>query len=627
VLDRELVGLAAADARCRFVRARLVERLMTTRGWRALGFVRLGDFARERLGMSPRTLEDDAHSIRALDKLPLLGAALESGALSWTRLRLLLRTATPANERDLLDASALVPMRELGKWVRAFASASQNAQATPAPNADAPPSTDTTATLCAGSNADAGADQGADDDPFVRWSVHVSRSGRRMWRAAAEYASRSAGSPLSPGQALELVIAEASSGTPCRPRPNDAHSNDAAGGEPQRYLPPPEFHERRLRERIREREVRGRRGLLAFLAEYGEAEGFAWLDPASRDPGPARALDALLEGLRWTDAFEIERRLQQLRVLDQRLEAQMAALLRIGIDRRLLHGLGFATVALYAEARLGMSARRVWSLVAIERASWRKSRRLHTAWRDGHLTLLQATALLPVFDERHGDAWIARAREVTLRRLLDEVAWALDHEDEDGAASVASSCPPPPSDAEVRADATADITDEEVQKRAHGRDLPPGYGAPGAVRLDFALPLSVAVLLESTLDLLQTPREARWQTFERMVALALLQWRGQPRHRDPVFERDGWRCAVPGCSSRRNLHDHHVVFRSRGGGHARDNRITLCAAHHLHGVHAGVVRVDGRAPDGLRWELGCTTGRPPLMRLLGDRIVPSPSSV
>ena len=28
------------------------------------------------------------------------------------------------------------------------------------------------------------------------------------------------------------------------------------------------------------------------------------------------------------------------------------------------------------------------------------------------------------------------------------------------------------------------------------------------------------------------------------------------------------------------------------------------AAHHLHGVHAGYLRVRGSAPGGLRWELG-----------------------
>src|SRR5438477_450416 len=93
----------------------------------------------------------------------------------------------------------------------------------------------------------------------------------------------------------------------------------------------------------------------------------------------------------------------------------------------------------------------------------------------------------------------------------------------------------------------------------------------------------------------------------------------QPRHRDPIFARDGWRCAVPACTSRRNLHDHHLLFRSRGGGNARDNRITVCAWHHLRGIHQGRVRAWGTAPDAVTWELGTRPGQPPLLTLQGDR--------
>ena len=41
-----------------------------------------------------------------------------------------------------------------------------------------------------------------------------------------------------------------------------------------------------------------------------------------------------------------------------------------------------------------------------------------------------------------------------------------------------------------------------------------------------------------------------------------------------------------------------------GGSDDPGNQISLCAAHHLHGVHMGWIRVSGTAPDGLRWELG-----------------------
>jgi hypothetical protein len=88
-----------------------------------------------------------------------------------------------------------------------------------------------------------------------------------------------------------------------------------------------------------------------------------------------------------------------------------------------------------------------------------------------------------------------------------------------------------------------------------------------------------------------------------------------------VFERDGWRCSVPGCSSCRNLHDHHIEFRSAGGSDDLANRTTLCAWHHLRGVHAGTVRCTGTAPGRLRFELGLRRGRAPLVAYVsGDRV-------
>ena len=80
-----------------------------------------------------------------------------------------------------------------------------------------------------------------------------------------------------------------------------------------------------------------------------------------------------------------------------------------------------------------------------------------------------------------------------------------------------------------------------------------------------------------------------------------------------VFARDGWRCTVPGCSSYRDLHRHHIVFRSHQGGDELRNLTTLCAWHHLRTVHAGLVGCTGQAPDALRFELGRRPQRPPLL--------------
>ena len=98
-----------------------------------------------------------------------------------------------------------------------------------------------------------------------------------------------------------------------------------------------------------------------------------------------------------------------------------------------------------------------------------------------------------------------------------------------------------------------------------------------------------------TIFLLAVPAALRLA--ERMLRRVVTDWESEPRHSDPVFHRDGWRCAVPACSGRRNLHDHHIRFRSQGGGNERENRVTVCAAHHLHGIHAGHVRAHVRSEE------------------------------
>ncbi len=62
-----------------------------------------------------------------------------------------------------------------------------------------------------------------------------------------------------------------------------------------------------------------------------------------------------------------------------------------------------------------------------------------------------------------------------------------------------------------------------------------------------------------------------------------------------VKQRDGQRCTVPGCRSARFLHVHHIVWRSRGGGHEMENLTTLCGGHHG-AVHRGELMIAGRAP-------------------------------
>jgi hypothetical protein len=119
------------------------------------------------------------------------------------------------------------------------------------------------------------------------------------------------------------------------------------------------------------------------------------------------------------------------------------------------------------------------------------------------------------------------------------------------------------------------------------------------------LPRRVRVLVDAVV---RAAREAerRWLKSGEALGVAaahfLETWEPLvPRRRtraQRVLDRDGGRCLVPGCS-RAADHAHHVAFRSAGGGDEDWNLGSLCAPHHLHGVHTGWVRVTGEAPDRL----------------------------
>ena len=221
------------------------------------------------------------------------------------------------------------------------------------------------------------------------------------------------------------------------------------------------------------------------------------------------------------------------------------------------------------------------------------------AYPDGKLSAVRALTLLPVVTEDTAAVWVSRAQEVTVRRLNDEVEWALAGRD--GLAPVL----PPPSGAALSEWQTCARPEWELADS----------------QITFTAPASVVALFRTVVLAFTDRPDWYWIGCERLLRHVQDEWRAQPRHRDPVFERDGWRCTVPACSSRRNLHDYHVLFRSRGGDNARDNRVTVCAGHHLHGIHAGRIRAWGAAPDRITWELGVRPGRPPLLRLEGDRYV------
>jgi hypothetical protein len=74
-----------------------------------------------------------------------------------------------------------------------------------------------------------------------------------------------------------------------------------------------------------------------------------------------------------------------------------------------------------------------------------------------------------------------------------------------------------------------------------------------------------------------------------------------------VARRDGHRCRCCGTACDPNAmelmkraHQHHIVFRSKGGNDTTENLVSLCAWCHAD-VHAHVLKVEGNADLGLEF--------------------------
>jgi hypothetical protein len=76
--------------------------------------------------------------------------------------------------------------------------------------------------------------------------------------------------------------------------------------------------------------------------------------------------------------------------------------------------------------------------------------------------------------------------------------------------------------------------------------------------------------------------------------------------RELIGVLDGERCRFPGCTGRKKLHAHHVVYWVNGGTTDLDNLVLVCARHHtlIHSQGFSLVlhpdrRLDVRTQDGV----------------------------
>jgi HNH endonuclease len=652
LLDRHLRRLARMRNPVDLRLGRLLWHLDRASGCVALGFARLADYAAERLGLPARRARDLVTLARGLAPLPRLAAAFEAGDVSRSQVHLLLRVATPDTESTWLARARSLNVRLLDREVRA--ALADGAARDGVASSDIAAS-DIAAPAGAAPNDDASATD--DDSSPGEWvDVPVPRRLRPLWDQAVELARRTSGAPDPPWSCIEIMAADFLAGVPdlasllARETASDAPVTDP--GAPDFAAPDPGAPDPAVPLHGADRDdtdlfeevIRSLEDDAGARRAAPALEGLAVLLPESAEPRPddtPRALD---------------RRLRELVALRQNIAWHQGRLLRLFVDRRLYRELGFLSLSRYCRERAGLGVRRAWDLIALERRLWLLPR-IADAYRSGALSWVRAAAIARVATERTEDAWLRLAQSVTVRRLAEEVALV---QQDDGPPSYGHASPPG-LDAEGRVQLSAPVArpgigparesgapDDSAQSRdshAAGAGVQTSVAADGWTRLRFWAPQDIAALWHQAMRAARAILTAEdehsavagalaantdhagapppdWRCAERILTAFIDSWsvRADPawRRHHRIFERDAWRCRVPGCSSRRNLQVHHVVFRSQGGSDEDANLAVLCAAHHLQGIHRGRVRCHPLPGGLLAWEFAPDLHDEPLARFVED---------
>ena len=571
-LDRCLRDLAREEARSRLRLGRLLAEFGRRGAMTKLGFVRMSNYSRERLGISGSDAEVTARVARRLEELPVLREAFLAGALSWTKVRILSAVAREDTEARWLELAATRTVRELEELVAAE-------------------STTAAADVTAAREDD---DVEVDGEPRARFRIQAPAWAWLLFRRVVELAQKMAGEGGMPvWKSAEAICAEGlGAGREAFVDDVDVEMMWLASrrGATRRG---PSWKPRVV---VEAPEV----DLVALLPEVARWLGVA--EEALRKLLPEPADDDLEDG---TTPVALDRRLRSAAASIRTIDVRMGRALRHVSERRLYRELGFYDFEDYVTERLGIGLRKARSLVALDRVA-AETPALGAAYDDGRVSWVRAVTLLPILRDGQGNeaAWVERAQRVMVRRLADEVSWALERKVSEGLPVVS----PPPLDARL----------EPVQMRVNGEETVADQ------TIEFWGPASVVAMLERLTIAWSEPGEPRWRGLVRLLATVARQWTAEARENGipwkerRILERDGYRCIVPGCSSRRNLQVHHIIFRSAGGGDEDWNRGALCAGHHHQCVHRFNIVASGRAPDAIEWVFGAIGIDAPLMRLSGE---------
>lgn len=628
LLEGQLVRLVRANACIDRRLGRELDALHTGQLYRQLGYVRSADYVTERLGMSLRRCQSLLRTDRALRNLPSVAAALDAGSLGVSKAQVVAAIATPETQDLWLARAATQTVRQLEAQARADRATEAAAEAT--------------------------VDAGSLDEPLVPISFAAPGHAVAMWHWVLDLVRRVAGRQEPAWRCAEFLAAEFLSGVPSAPsgsEPPRGPAGSALGSEEEQSTAPGEGGTRDPDAGTRQ-QVGDSSGMEAWTAATlavrealgslgSAADPDAILSgrlpelPGAPSGDPTAAVLSGVPGAR-ADAWELDTLLRAIVRLRQSLVWRQGRLLRTLATFALHRELGFGTLGEFSAEVLGASPRRTRYLIALDRRLDMLPQ-VRDAYRRGLVTWCQARLLIRIVRPGTESRWIRYARKVTVRRLE---AVVISCEIETALSDSAGAAPLPPVEPEPGA--------SKWHTSAPRSDTPPlpfgldtdrqrlqqtGSAAAGAApgparhRIAFHAPIDVARLWHSAIESCRAAAGTHLRAWECLLVFidAMRDTWENPddpgwRRRYRILERDGWRCKVPGCTSRSHLNAHHIIFRSHQGEDDEGNLVALCVGHHQAGLHQMRIRCSGRAPDALWWELGLRPDGPPLVRYFGDRI-------
>jgi len=704
--DRIALSLRGALERTGIPLARTATALVAAKAWCDIGYARLDDYARERLGRSGRWVRDLAALGERLRSLPGLAAAItgEDGGRPIGRVAamLIVKVATPSSLDGWIATARAASIRALREAVRAARAAPPGEPAAPEAETQADAGAPSGA---ASSDPPSGAPSGAalsdpaaaatqpppaaalddDDDAADRLLVRmmVPSPILAVFDEAVDLYRAVEGGEATVASFVEALLAEAAargagdaaamSGPGATPAMGDADMRALHAGPAIAAL---------------ERALAASTENWRHLPEHAES---AW---ALSLAGVTLArFHALAEEAGRGDAVVLDRQLRALVDIENDLEARLGGLLADLGDRRAWPRLRFAGVGHYGEERLGLSRTTAEDRARLAR-DLRQYPRLREAYAAGLLGRETAALVARLLRDAPSDpareaAWVQRAAASTVKRMrdearalgryrvlgrpagggeaaapadpaapvhrgapapLDDASWHASLRREPGLARrrvrlfgrMAFASPdvfqalPHESDAFLRLRLPLDLgrrflaaVDAERRRLAAAADalpwdaeaeapadadLPGDSGAPAGpyATCDPDAPADSAGPAQSWLAArmfsIRCRRLPAWVGLLALIEDFTDTWDNEDamprRPGDEIYIRDGWRCTAPGCTSRRNLEDHHLRYRSRGGDDDLANRICLCRFHHQRGEHGGLASCRGKAPTGVLWRLG-----------------------